>query len=211
MLATLRWASSVPTAMRSSTWPVRSMNRSRIVNGPSRQVSGVSSSRVAEEAPELRPGVGRDGGSVGRRLGGVGVGVVRLSSSPVATISRIASTRWRRSNLAIRATWRISSASSRHGPAVIIRVSATSSWGSAMARRRLLEVADLRQLEQRQPADDRVRDVLVAQPGDDRVAVLVLAVEDGDVRPARLRPVADELADRVDDDDRLVLRARRRR
>ena len=55
---------------------------------------------------------------------------------------------------------------------------------------RLLQVADLRRLEQRQPADDRVRDVLVAQPGDDRLAVLVLAVEDGDVRPAAAGAVA---------------------
>ena len=43
---------------------------------------------------------------------------------------------------------------------------------------RLLEVPDLGGLEQAQAADDRVRDVLVAQPRDDRVAVLVLAVQD---------------------------------
>ena len=40
----------------------------------------------------------------------------------------------------------------------------------------LLEVADLGCLEQRQAADHRVRDVLVAQPSDDRVAVLLLAI-----------------------------------
>ena len=52
----------------------------------------------------------------------------------------------------------------------------------------LLEVPDLRRLEQRQAADDGVRDVLVAQPLDDGVAVPVLAIQDGDVAPARLRP-----------------------
>ena len=67
----------------------------------------------------------------------------------------------------------------------------------------LLEVADLRRREQRQATDDGVRDVLLAQPRDDRLAVLVLAVQDGDVVPA-LR-VADERLDRVDDRDRLVV------
>ena len=54
----------------------------------------------------------------------------------------------------------------------------------------LLEVADLGRLEQRQPTDDGVRDVLVAEPRDDRLAVPVLAVEDGDVGPGPtfLRP-----------------------
>ena len=52
---------------------------------------------------------------------------------------------------------------------------------------RLLEVADLGRVEQAQPADDGVRDVLVPQPRDDGLAVLVLAVQDGDVGPASCR------------------------
>ena len=56
-------------------------------------------------------------------------------SSPFATMRVAASTRRLRSNRASRATRRISRASRRHGPAVIIRTSAASSWGSAMARR----------------------------------------------------------------------------
>ena len=56
---------------------------------------------------------------------------------------------------------------------------------------RLLEVADLGRLEQAQPADDGVRDVLVPQPRHDRLAVLVLAVQDRDVGPAAAGPVAD--------------------
>lgn len=70
---------------------------------------------------------------------------------------------------------------------------------------RLLEVADLRRLEQAQATDHRVRDVLVAQPGDDRVAVLVFAVQDGDVVGAAGGPVDDGRLDRIDDDDGLVL------
>ena len=101
---------------------------------------------------------------------------------------------------------RISSASSRHGPAVIIRTSATSSCGSAIARSALLEVADLGRLEQAQPADDGVRDVLVAQPGDDRLAVLVLAVQDRDVAASVAVSPTSRL-DGVDDGDRLVLRS----
>ena len=68
---------------------------------------------------------------------------------------------------------------------------------------RLLEIADLRRGEQAQPADDGVRDVLVAQPRDDRLAVLVLAVEDGGVRPVRV--LAEPLANAIDDGDGLVL------
>ena len=45
------------------------------------------------------------------------------------------SSRCDRSNLAMRVTRRISSASRRHGPAVIMRTSATSSCGSVIARR----------------------------------------------------------------------------
>ena len=52
-----------------------------------------------------------------------------------STISRMTSTRCRRSYCAIRDTRRISTASSRHGAADIIRTSATSSSGSAIARR----------------------------------------------------------------------------
>ena len=109
------------------------------------------------------------------------------------------------SKRAMRATWRISSASRRHGPAVISRVSATSSCRVRDRAERLLQVADLRRGEQAQPADDGVRDVLVAQPRHDRVAMLVLAVQHGDVRPALRRAVL--VADGVDDRDRLVLRA----
>ena len=76
---------------------------------------------------------------------------------------------------------------------------------------RLLEVPDLGRVEQRQPADDGVRDVLVAQPGDDRLAVAMLAIQDRDVRPGSFRcciPVrADQLADPVRDRDGLVVRA----
>ncbi len=71
----------------------------------------------------------------------------------------------------------------------------------------LLEVADLGRVEQRQPAHDGVRDLLLAQPGDDLVAVLVLAVQDrdGSTRPAGRRRPAASAADRVDDGDRLIL------
>ena len=70
---------------------------------------------------------------------------------------------------------------------------------------RLLEVADLRRREQRQAADHGVRDVLVSQPRHDRLAVLVLPVQDRGVRPFRV--LAKPIADGIDDDDRLVLRA----
>ena len=60
---------------------------------------------------------------------------------------------------------------------------------------RLLEVADLGRVEQAQPADDGVRDVLVPQPRDDGLAVAVLAVQDGDVGPARFPPVPSPTID----------------
>ena len=210
MLATLRWASRVSTAIRSRTWPVRSMNRSRMVNGPSRQVSG------RELLEGRRGGGGAWPGCRGRRRrrwsgvaarSAASASVVGSSaSSPVSTISRID-------------VDQVAPVEAGHPGDVedLERVEPPRAGGHHPGQRdvvvgvgdgpeRLLEVADLGQLEQRQPADHRVRDVLVAQPGDDRVAVLVLAVEDGDVRPARAsvgRPRRG--ADRVDDDDRLVL------
>ena len=83
---------------------------------------------------------GRRDGDHGRRVGSrsgspASVDLVDRAICPSPRSSRTASSRWRRSNRAIRETRRISSASRRHGPAVIIRVSATSSSGSAMARR----------------------------------------------------------------------------
>ena len=76
--------------------------------------------------------------------------------------------------------------------------------GSAIARRLCSRSRISGGLEQRQPADDGVRDALVAEPRDDRLAVLVLAVQDRDVRPG---PAFLGL-DRVDDRRRLVLRVR---
>ena len=74
---------------------------------------------------------------------------------------------------------------------------------------RLFQVADLGRVEQAQPTDDGVRDVLVAQPRHDRLAVLVLAVQDGDIGPAWFRagPLPHHRLDGVDDGDGLVLRA----
>ena len=66
--------------------------------------------------------------------------------------------------------------------------SATSCVRVGDGAQALLEVADLGRLEQRQAADDRVRDALVAQPGDDGLAMAVLAVEHGEARPVRARP-----------------------
>ena len=47
----------------------------------------------------------------------------------------------------------------------------------------LLEVADLRRLEEREAADHGVGDALVAQAGDDGLAVAVLAIEDREAGP----------------------------
>ena len=138
----------------------------------------------AEQLAQLARGAA--GLHLGRRASSCRSGRVDLDLAD-STIALIVSSRCARSNFAIRLTRRISSASSRHGPAVIIRTSGGVVVRVRDGAERLLEVADLGRLEQAQPADDGVRDVLVAQPGDDRLAVLVLAVQDRDVRPARGR------------------------
>ncbi len=183
MLTTVRCASVVSVAMRSSTWPESSRKRSSNVSGPSRHVRGWSSSMT----PSRRRSRARVVGSAATLTLAAPSSEASSSMSPVATMSRIASMRCRRSNLAMREICRISSASRRHGPAVIIRASATSSCGSAIARRlcsrsRISGVAN-----SDRPPSDRVRDVLVTQTGDDGLAVLVLAIQDRDVRPARVR------------------------
>ena len=105
------------------------------------------------------------------------------SSWPVATIALTVSSRCARSNFAI-----------RRDPQDLQRIEPPRAGGHHPDERdvvvrvrdraqRLLQVADLRRLEQAQAADDGVRDVLVAQPRHDRLAVLVLAVQDGDVGP----------------------------
>ena len=109
-----------------------------MVYGPSRQVSGLSSSMAASSIRSLaRSSAGtsatRRQGSCGRRRS-PRPGRPR-APRPSSTMRVAASTRRLRSNRASRATRRISRASRRHGPAVIIRTSAASSWGSAMARR----------------------------------------------------------------------------
>ena len=67
----------------------------------------------------------------------------------------------------------------------------------------LLQVPDLRRLEEGQAADDGERDVLGLEAVHDGVAVLVLAVQDGDVVPGAAGGM--ERADGVDDGDGLVL------
>ena len=105
-----------------------------MVCGPSRKVSGLSSS----SAPRSWRSLARvtAGASTLRGLAPSSCRSLTTSTStcPDATIACTVSSRCARSNLAIRVTRRISSASSRHGPAVIIRTSAASSCGSAIAR-----------------------------------------------------------------------------
>ena len=67
----------------------------------------------------------------------------------------------------------------------------------------LLQVPDLRRLEEAQAADDGERDVLGLEAVHDGVAVLVLAVQDGDVVPGAAGGM--ERADGIDDGDGLVL------
>ena len=110
-------------------------SRSRIVCGPSRKVSGLSSSSAPQELAQL-----------GARAGGrIDLVVRRAVLAPLADDVDLDLPGRRRSPRRSRAgapdrtspsgvTRRISSASSRHGPAVIIRTSATSSCGSAIAR-----------------------------------------------------------------------------
>ena len=71
----------------------------------------------------------------------------------------------------------------------------------------LLQVPDLGRLEQAQAAHHGVRDVLVPEPRHDGVAVLVLAIQDGDVVAAAAAPLPRERLDGVDDGDGLVLGA----
>ena len=185
MLATERLASSVPAASRSRTWPVRSTYRSRIVHGPSRQVCGLSSSTSPTSSR-----------SFARELGGDGL-VVAHRPWP----------RCPRHDLAVSSKWPVEPCRpvTRED---LERVEPPRARGHHPHERdvvlgvrdrpqALLEVPDLRRLEQRQAADDGVRDVLVAQPRDDGVAVLVLAIQDGDVRPGR-RPVAAVATARTD-------------
>ncbi len=105
----------------------------------------------------------------------------------------------------MRVTWRISSASSRHGPAVMTRVRATSSCGSAMARSacsrsRISGVAN----RLRPPttvygmSSSRSRATIASR-------CLCLRYRTAACRPVRV--LAEPLADAVDDGDRLVLGA----
>ena len=156
------------------------------MNGPSRQVSGLSSSSDAEQLPQLRP---RRGRRIDLRGGGVLVTLGDdIGLDPPGVDDGLGGLdQVRRSNFAIRLTLqdleRIepprAGGHHPHQRDVVVRVRDRP--------QRLLQVADLRRREQRQPADDGVRDVLVAQPRHDRLAVLVLAIQDGDVRPA-VRP-----------------------
>ncbi len=104
-----------------------------MVCGPSRQVC-VELLDDAQQAAQLGPRGGRDGAvpsSSSSAPVAVAVGV-----SPVSTSRRTTSRSGSRlSKCAMRVTWRISSASRRQGPAVIIRVRAGPSCGLAMARR----------------------------------------------------------------------------
>ncbi len=132
-LTTERLASSVPAASSESTVPVSSTYRSRMVYGPSRQVSGLSSSMAASSWRSLaRVSAGTVVVRVRRSLSSPASVSVR---SPRSTIRLMAAIAWLRSVRASRMTASTSRASRRHGPAVIIRTRAGSLVGSAMARR----------------------------------------------------------------------------
>ena len=139
-----------------------------MVYGPSRQVSGLSSSMAARRARSLA-----------------------RSSGAVSSESRWAAAMSTRRGAAVEVVG-AGDAQDLQGVQAPRAGGHHADEGGAVVGVRdgaqaLLQVPDLGRLEQAQAADDGVRDVLVPEPGHDGVAVLVLAVQDGDVVVAAAR------------------------